>query len=319
MSQLLRTRSGGPYPSTTAGLGGLPSIIPDIPICAVLMVLYLCSAGTNITIFRRNNGRNHKFILSGLLTGFSMARVATLVLRITWTTRQKNIRLAIAAQIFVNAGVLIAYIINLILAQRILRAKQPHIGWHPVLRIAYKFLYVGIGIALAMVISSVVVSLYTLDLHTRSVCRDIQLAALTYLLVFTCLPIIHVAVALLLPRSRDEENFGKGSMRVKLVIVTLSACLCMTIAGFKAGATWSPARPVSNPAWYQSKACFYVFNFAFEIAILILLTLSRIDRRFHIPNGSDGPGHYTQAEKHIATESESSPGEADSVDGKDAV
>jgi hypothetical protein len=222
-----------------------------------------------------------------------MARVATLVLRISWANRPHNVRLAIAAQIFVNAGVLIIYIVNLILAQRVLRAKKPRIGWHPVVRVTYKILYVAIGAALAVVITSVVVSVYTLNSHTRSICRDIQLAALTYLLCFTCLPIIHIAAAFLLPKS-EGEAFGQGSMKSKTIILAVSSCLCMSIAGFKAGANWSPPRRAIDPAWYDSKACFYVFNFTLEICILCTLIFGRIDQRFFVPNGCNGAGDYTR-------------------------
>ncbi|KAH8658870.1 hypothetical protein BGZ60DRAFT_457495 [Tricladium varicosporioides] len=293
MLHLISMRSAGPYPSNTAGLGGVPIIAIDVPVCTIFIALYLSLAVTNSVIFRKNRRNHHKFILSVLLTGFCMARVGTLVLRIVWATRQHNIRLAIAAQIFVNAGILVVYIVNLILAQRILRAKQPHIGWHPALRVIYKLFFIGIAAALVMVIVSVVVSLYTLNTHTRVVCRDIQLAALTYLLVFTCLPLIHIVAAFLLPRVK-EENFGWGGMATKVLILTLSACLCTLISGFKAGVTWSSPRRATNPAWYDSKACFYVFNFTLEIIILCVLTFGRIDKRFFVPNGSNRPGDYSR-------------------------
>ncbi|KAH6681822.1 hypothetical protein B0J14DRAFT_648242 [Halenospora varia] len=114
MPYSISTRSAGPYPSNSAGLGGVPTVATDVPVCAIFTVLYLSLAATNSTIFRRNRKNQHKFILSVLLTGFCMARVGTLVLRIAWATRQHNIRLAIAAQIFVNAGILVVYIVNLV-------------------------------------------------------------------------------------------------------------------------------------------------------------------------------------------------------------
>ncbi|KAL4747521.1 hypothetical protein BDW72DRAFT_11873 [Aspergillus terricola var. indicus] len=290
-------KRGGPYASTTAGMGGLPSNNPDTIICAVLLAIYIGFAATNMTILQKNNKRKHKFILSGMLFGFCMARITTLVLRIVWANRQRNVRLAIAANIFVNAGVLLVYIINLILAQRILRAKQPHIGWHPIARIGSKVFYYLIPGALIMVITAIVVSTYSLDPATRSDCRDVQLTAITYLLIFTCLPLLHIIPAVLLPKSKQEESFGQGSMFAKVVIITVSTCLCMLISGFKAGTLWSPTRPISNPAWYHSKAAFYVFNFALEIMILCLLTFSRIDKRFHIPNGSTKPGDYSRKDQ----------------------
>ncbi|KAL2811946.1 hypothetical protein BJX63DRAFT_443783 [Aspergillus granulosus] len=301
-------KRGGPYPSTTAGLGGLPSNDIDTPICAVFLVLYICFAVVNMTIFQRNRRRSHKFVLSGMLFGFCMARITTLVLRIVWANRQQNVRLAIAANIFVNAGILLIYIINVILSQRILRAKQPQIGWHPIPRIGTKVLYYLIPGALIMVITSTVIQLYTQNPDVRSSCRDVQLAATTYLLIFTCVPLVHVAAAVLLPRREDEETFGEGSMMAKVVIVTLSTGMCILVAGFKAGASWSAPRPLSDPAWYHSKSCFYVFNFMLEILILCLLTFSRIDKRFHIPNGSTKHGDYSRT---ISTASDETKAEAE--------
>jgi hypothetical protein len=163
---------------------------------------------------------------------------------------------------------------------------------------------ISIGASLAMVIASVVVSLYTLNPHTRSTCRSIQLAALTYLLIFTTLPLIHLALAIFLPAHKRAETFGHGSMRTKMVILTISSTLCMLIAGFRAGVTWTTPRPLADPAWYDSKACFYVFNFTGEVYILALLTGSRIDKRFHVPNGCNEPGHYTQFREQGVVEGE---------------
>lgn len=301
MSDMFDKR-GGPYPSNAAGLGGVPTVTTDVPICAVFIFLYIVFGATNATIFRLNRRKHKKFILSVLLVGFCWARVVTLVLRIAWATRQHNVRLVIAAQILLNAGILLVYIINLILAQRILRAKHPRIGWNSILRATYKVMFTIIGAALVAVITSVVLSLYTLNEHTRSICRDVELVALTYLVTFTCLPIVHVIAAVLLPKSKDEETFGEGSMRSKMIIVMLSTCLGMIIAGFKAGVNWSPARPMDNPAWYDSKACFYIFNFTMEILALCLLTFTRIDKRFFVPNGCKQPGDYSRLGGQVPTE-----------------
>ncbi|KAI9036664.1 uncharacterized protein KD926_001559 [Aspergillus affinis] len=299
MFSLLQPRTG-PYASTTASLGELPSITPDVPVSAVFIAIFIAFAATNLTILQKNLRRNHKFVISGAMFGFSMARITTLVLRIVWANRQHNVRLAIAAGIFVNAGILIIYIVNFILSQRILRAKQPHIGWNPIYRVLCKVLYFAIFAALVMVITAMVVSVYTLNPHTKSICRDIQLASLTYFLVFSCLPFLHIAVAFCLPRSKNEETFGEGSMSAKMIIMVLSAGLCVFNAGFKAGVNWSPLRPIVKPGWFDSKACFFVFIFVFEVLILGLLTFSRIDKRFFVPNGCKGPGDYTRLREQSA-------------------
>ncbi|KAL4899358.1 hypothetical protein BDW74DRAFT_163521 [Aspergillus multicolor] len=285
-------KRGGPYASTTAGVGGLPNNVPDTIICAILFAMYLGFAVTNMTILQLNKRRGHKFLMSGMLFGFGMARMTTLSLRFAWANHPYNVSLGIAANILVNAGILLVYIINLILAQRILRAKQPHIGWHPVVRHGSKVFFWLLPAALIMVITAIVVSFYTLDPVTRSNCRIVQLTAITYLFFFTCLPLVHIILAVALPRSKDEETFGEGSMLAKILIVTASTCMCILVSGFKMGSLYEPLRPISDPAWYHGKPAFYVFNFVLEIMILSLLTFSRIDKRFWIPNGSTKPGDY---------------------------
>jgi len=68
---------GGLYASNTAGMGGVPTITLDIPICVVFIVIYLSFAATNMAIFQVNRRRKHKFVLSGLMFGFCMARTVT--------------------------------------------------------------------------------------------------------------------------------------------------------------------------------------------------------------------------------------------------
>ena len=84
---------------------------------------------------------------------------------------------------------------------------------------------------------------------------------------------------------------------------------CTIIAGFKAGVVWSPPRPATDPAWYDSKASFYCFNFMIEILILALYVGSRVDKRFYVPDGSSKRRTYG-----IEEDSESD-GEVDRAEG----
>ena len=299
---------GPPYPPRAAGVGGLPSTIPDVPVAAVLLAIYIPFAITNMTIFQKNKRRNYKFFGSVFTFGFCMARVATLVLRIAWSERQHNVRLAIAANVFVNAGVLILYVLNLVYARRILKAEQPMLGWNPALGYIFAAFFIGIGAALIMVITSAVLSVYTLNPSTLQSCRDIQLAAGTYLLIFTTLPLFLLATAQA-STSAPKENFGQGSMRTKKVIVAATSCLAVTIAGFKCGTSWMPPRPANNPAWYHSKPAFYIFNFALEITILAIYTLTRQDKRFYVPDGSKKAGDYARLSGRTSRDSEEGGGE----------
>ncbi|KEF52055.1 uncharacterized protein A1O9_12045 [Exophiala aquamarina CBS 119918] len=277
-----------PYLPKAAQIGGLPTVSVDVPALAVLLSIYIGFAVTNMTIFQRNRLRGHMFRPSVLLFGFCMARIVTCILRIAWATHRTNVRLAIAAGIFINAGILILYLVNLALAHRVFKAKRPQFRWHAALALAIKVLYALIVGALIMVITATVLSFYTLNMKTRRTTRDIQLAAITYLLVISVLPLPFLAVAFLPPQDHHETTLGKGSMQSKALIITSSATLCILIAGFKAGTAWETPRPIDHPAWFDTKAAFYVFNFTLEILALATLTLSRIDKHFYVPKVSKG-------------------------------
>jgi len=250
-----------------------------------------------MTIYQLNIRKYHiTFRLSLLLFGFSMARVLTMILRIIWAEHTDNLRLMIASNIFTNAGILVIFILNLLLAQRILRAEQPHLGWSKALRTPCKALYALTGGVLVMIITAAVLSFYTRNTRTLKACRDIQLAATTYRFVFTTLPIFHVAAAHVLPKSVARESLGRRDTgtAMKEIIVTVASLLSIIGIGFKVGTAYTSPRLRSDPAWYHSKAAFYCFNFVLEIMILALLTFSRIDRLFWVPDGSKGPGDYTR-------------------------
>ena len=295
-----QAQSGPPYAPTTAMLGGRPTVPLDDPICACLLLLYVAAAATNMTIFQINRRRDHKFLFSALLFGFCMARITTLVLRIAWASRPANVNLAIAATIFVNAGVLVLFIVNLIFAQRVVRSYHPALGWSRALGWAFRFLYLCVLAMLVMIITVTVDSFFTLDAGTRRIDRDVQLFVGTYIaaLAFLPLPITLLAVALPLShpqqrRRRRPEKFGQGRQRTKVWLILSTSALLALGAGFRTGVNFTTPRPASDPAWYHSKACFYCFNFVIELAVVYAYTVMRFDRRFHVPDGSSAPGHYS--------------------------
>jgi hypothetical protein len=283
-----------PYPPQVATVGGLPTVDQDVPPTAVFLFLYIGGAVANMTIFQRNNRKGHKFIKSAAMFGFCMSRIVTCIMRIVWATRPTNARIAIAAQIFTNAGVLVVYIVAFILATRILRATQPRLGWSPILRQGSKVLYFLLFCSLVLTISFTIETFYTLDMAIRIDAMWIQRAAITYMLVFNLLSVTMLVLSAVLPLTAESENFGTGSMKTKQIILGVVLFLAVFISGFRAGTTWETARPISDPAWYHHKACFYIFNFTFEIVIIYLLALTRFDQRFWVPNGSNAPGHYSQ-------------------------
>jgi hypothetical protein len=300
----MSSNSGPPYAPTVAQVGGVPTISLDVPISACLIFVYLCLAATHMAIFQLNRKREHKFIFSALLFGFSMARTAALVMRIVWATRQSNVRIAIAASILTQAGVLLLFIANLFFAQRIVRAYHATFGWHTGSRIVFRFLLVCVVACLIMVIVCTVQSFYTLDTSIRSKDRDVQLTAGVYLAFLAFVPVPAVLIAVVIPSKKHVEKFGQGRFRTKIALLVFTSLILTLGAGFRVGTNFAP-RPASQPAWYHSKACYYCFNYAIEIIVSTLYAAVRFDKRFHIPNGAKGPGDYARgAQQTVNTEAE---------------
>ena len=296
-----------PYPATTAALGGLPTTGVDVPICAVFLALYIIGAASHMTILQINQRRGHRFIISGMLFGFCMSRIVTTIMRIVWANYPRNGRIAIAANIFVAAGVVLLFVINLLFAQRIVRACHPRSGWHPLFHYTFIAIYVLIVLNLFAVITCVIQSPYTLNLNTRRIDRDIILYGGTFYIGVSFLPILLVIGGLVIPRKTRVEKFGSGRFRHKIAILLLASVLLCAGATFRAAVNYAGGkRPRTDPANYQNKACFYIFNFTVEIIVIYLYVLVRVDRRFFIPNGSHGPGDYSrkpEAEANTKTES----------------
>jgi hypothetical protein len=198
----------------------------------------------------------------------------------------------IASTILVAAGVLILFLINLIFAIRVLRAAHPHLGWHKTVSTVTKVLYALIVVMLAMIITATVQSFYTLSTKTHTIDRDLQLTAMSYFLFISFLPIVIVILGFAIPRKTRLEKFGSGRWRTKIaILLTTSVLLCLG-ASFRAATNYKNPRPRDDPAWYDAKWCFYFFNFTVEIVVVFLYIVLRVDRRFHIPDGSKGPGDY---------------------------
>lgn len=248
-------------------------------------------AATHMTIFQFNRLHRHKFLFSALLFGFCMARIAALSMRIAWATHPHSVNVAIAAGIFTQAGVLLLFVVNLLFSQRVLRAHHPTFGWHPAVKWIYLVLLVLVIALLVMVITATVHMFFTLDPTVRSADRSVQLFAGTALTVVAFLPIPIVILSALAPRKTRVEKFGQGRFRTKICMLLTSATLLTLGAGFRLGTSFA-APPATDPEWFDSRACFYLFNFGLEALVVFGYAVMRFDRRFHVPNGSYAPGHY---------------------------
>lgn len=212
-----------------------------------------------------------------------------------------NIGLVITAQVFVAAGVLLLFILNLIFAQRLLRAMHPRIGWHAITSCLFVVFYVLVGLSLVSVITCFVQSLYTLDPHTRQVDHAVTLYGGTFFLVAAFFPVPFVGVNYLAFVAKRKEGTGRaqvpdtdkmippqrprmaGSVARGSIVLGVAALLLTLGAGFRTGVAYAQARPAEDPAWYDSKACFYVFNFVTELGVIYLYAMARVDRTFYVP------------------------------------
>ncbi|KKK12624.1 hypothetical protein P175DRAFT_0505729 [Aspergillus ochraceoroseus IBT 24754] len=286
---------GPPYQKMTAVLGEVPTPHVDVPIDAVFIGLFVVGAASHMTLFRLNLRRGHKFIPSAATFGFCMTRITANALRIAWAYHPSNVPLSIAAQIFVAAGVVILFILNLLYAQRILRALHPTVGWSRFLSTTMKLTYLLIILTLVAVITATVQSFYTLNRHTGRIDLDLLRYGTTYFAFVATLPLF--IMAYVGPRSRHPHEkmqpFGRGGIAAKMGIVTAAAMLLSLGAWFRAATIYLAPHSVASPAWYQTRPCFYVFNFTVEIIVVYIFLLTRVDRRFHVPDGSSKLRQYT--------------------------
>ncbi|KIW97846.1 uncharacterized protein Z519_01430 [Cladophialophora bantiana CBS 173.52] len=96
----------------------------------------------------------------------------------------------------------------------------------------------------------------------------------TYFLFVPFLPIPIVILAITISRKTRTERLGSARL------------------SFSALTTYKNTPSKDNEAWLDRKWCFYLFNFTLETIDIYLYVLLRVDRRFHISNGTSGPGDY---------------------------
>lgn len=280
---------------------GFPSPNVDTAPSALFLALFFLTALSHMFIFLRNKRRGHKFLFNGLCIGFCMARVVTNSLRLAWMYNIENRGLAIASTIFVAAGVLILFIINLSFAQRILRGLHPHLGWNKWLSKAFLVMYLLIIPLLAMVVTATTQSFFTTDKNIARMDVDMQRGASSYFLLVALLPLIITTFALLYPQTTEPDHFGKRSFLHKSVVVMIASALLALGAGFRTGTSFYSFKPewAANPPWWMAKWCFYVFNFTVELIVVWMYLALRIDLIFHIPDGSHGPGSYSAGQNEM--------------------
>lgn len=214
------------------------------------------------------------------------------------------------------AGVLLIFIINLIFVQRIMRASHPDWAWSKWFSLLFKVYYGSIVVLLIALITTTVQSFYTLNPHTRSIDRTVQLVGTTYFAAAAFLPLPLLAINFALPRPAPMEKFGHGRLRTKVAALVFSSVILTFGAAFRAGIAYVP-RPQAHPAWYHSKAVFYCINFVIEIIIVFLYAVVRVDKRFHVPNGARGT-YVVEEHKDVSLDADAEDEEAAIAESRQA-
>ena len=129
----------------------------------------------------------------------------------------------------------------------------------------------------------------------------------TYFAVAAFLPIPLLAIRAVLPPQGPREDFGSGRFSTKIIFLLIASTVLTLGAAFRAGTAYVP-RPLTDPAWYDTKACFYLFDFTIDFSMAVFYAVARVDKLFIVPNGSSGPGDYSRPVDSIE----------DGKDGKDA-
>ncbi|KAK4574722.1 hypothetical protein LTR86_001563 [Recurvomyces mirabilis] len=291
---------GAPYIPQEQGLGETPSILPDVPVCAVFLFLFILAGAGHMFLLKYNARHGRKFIICGMLFGFCFTRIFANSARIAWAVHPTNVKIGIAAQVAVYAGIILLFLANLFFTQRIVRAQHPHIGWSKPFSIAFPMLFVIIVATILALIVGVIYSFYTLSEFTLRAVHDIQLYGESLYAVVSFLPIPIVLTSVVARRiqarngtAKPVDKFGAGTMRTKIAMILGTSTLLCLGASWRCATLYLPVRYLTEqPPWYYSKTCFYLFNFTIEWCVVAFWGLMRIDKRFHIPNGAKGPYSY---------------------------
>jgi hypothetical protein len=185
--------------------------------------------------------------------------------------------------------------VNLFFAQRIFRAMHPKIGWHPVFNIFTSFLIWSVPSVIVLNITVLSISLYSVgnDAQMEAAERALTVGA-GWNIMLSVMPLIMLLIsgALTAINTKAPERFGKGSLTTKATLLGYSSATLAVGAVIRAAAISNPAPPDTGDILF-GKAVFYTTGFLLEILVVAIYAVARIDLLFHIPNGSNQPGHYS--------------------------
>ncbi|KAK9368885.1 hypothetical protein V1509DRAFT_621779 [Lipomyces kononenkoae] len=200
--------------STAEILASRPALFGDYPVtkddiagCVVCIVCFAVLAVINMTILRRNLARGHKFIPSGAMFGLCMARIVTFSMRLASAIHPTNLNVSIAASIFIAAGVVILFVLNVLFSQRLFTAQHPsraYVGsaFYNIMKLFYISI---IAFLIVLVVTSGVY--YHTNATVMQGIAQFRKVAMVYFTVTAFMPTLIVAAAYAIPRSEQDRTW----------------------------------------------------------------------------------------------------------------
>lgn len=184
--------------------------------------------------------------------------------------------------------------INVFFAQRIVRAVQPLVGWHPAFSKGILFLVLTVPMIIILNVIALSVSFFSVGNENRLTMVETGLKfGSSWIVWLSVVPLVLLTASLSTP-GPPPEQFGIGPLRIKAAMVIGSSLMLATGAVIRLYTLSNPLKPgESNPMF--SKPVFYLTGFTLEIAVVYLYAFARVDLLFHVPNGSSAPGDYSKA------------------------
>jgi hypothetical protein len=267
--------------------GGIPTDGTDIPASAVLLVVYLALAVVHGYFFFVKSKKT--FVPQAMTMGFCISRVVSMSLRIAWTADVTNKNIAIASNIFLNAGVLLLYIVNMALTHRFILTIFPHLPTKKTApyNLAF-FLYMGSALPLLILVVVPGVQLFlTSDLNTIHIDRDILRFAQCYLTVYVSAPVIAIitSTSIYFFASKKASGHSTREVCIRAAVLFVAGSLLIWIQAVKIMQTFYTATPETplNPPWFLRRPILYSGFFLPELLVVIIYAVASIRHRYVMP------------------------------------
>ncbi len=190
-----------------------------------------------------------------------------------------------------SPSTVIIFAVNLVFAQRIVRAMHPFFGWSLAFGYFSWFLILSIpGVTIINLVAICVRFFGGDDLKRQEVAGEFLKFGSTYNVMLVLMPLIWIFLASALP-GPPVENFGRGEIRSKAALLVLSAVTMSAGAIMRLAVAMSHDVTASSPL--LSRTVFYLTGFMLELLTVAAYAYFRIDLLFYIPTGAKRPGDYS--------------------------